>query len=692
MEACGLAVACCLVGSLPAALRAARVGGSFVGALIAATAVVLPLVALAIALSRAAGRGFRLVMGLQAGRGTAAGLGLWVGLMAPILILLGSLLKEKTSHRGLGGGTFGVLALAVTVGAALLAHRVVQSGRWLVERGFSPRAVATLIALLSVGPMLLVSFPLLASHEISQDSHAVAAALIDGVIFTLAASVAVTFDVGERARSMARRLGLPSAAAFMLVGIAWLSVSPSLGGAMRSGGGLSSALLGGLERWTDRDRDGVGSHFGGRDCDEGDPRRFPGADDPPGDGVDQNCDGVDGRNGASSAKPAVGDALGEVHAAPLPAQPSEPAAGPSAKPSIIVVTLDTVRSDRTSLYGFAKKTTPRLDALAQKGATFELAYAPASDSQRALLPIFSGKSFADSAKDRGEWPTLKSEAETVAERMKKAGYATAGVSSFQWLSKRRGFDQGFDTFEEIFDKDLSPERNVTGPRAVRAARAVIEKADGKQPLFLWVHLFDAHEQYKRHDGFDFGGGKDGAYLSEIGFVDKQLGDLVDAVEASKLKGSVAWVVFGSQGEGFDEHDSSGHGKELYEEAVRVPLVVALPGVETRRVASPPVSTADIPATVLALSGASTDGVQGASLLALARGDAEKRPPLVLHGNNRAAVIDPPLKLVVIERKKKERLLLFDLSADPKESKDLSEARPDDLTRLRALAPKRQSRD
>jgi arylsulfatase A-like enzyme len=168
--------------------------------------------------------------------------------------------------------------------------------------------------------------------------------------------------------------------------------------------------------------------------------------------------------------------------------------------------------------------------------------------------------------------------------------------------------------------------------------------------------------------------------------------LVDAVEVSKLKGNVAWLVFGSQGEGFGEHDSSGHGKELYEEAVRVPLVVTLPGSETRRVATAAVSTADIPATVLALSGVGSEGVQGTSLLGLARGEADKRPPLVLSGSNRAAVIDHPLKLIVIERKKKERLLLFDLALDPKESKDLSESRPEDLTRLRALAPKQPKRD
>lgn len=660
------------------------------GGLVAATAVVLPLVALAISLSRAAGRGFRLVMGLQAGRGTAAGLALWVGLMAPILVVLGSILKDKTNHRGLGGGTFGVLALVVIIGAAALAHRVVETGRWLVDRGVSPRAVATMIALLSVGPMIVVSFPLLQSHPTSPDSHAVAAALIDGLIFTLAASVAVTFDVGDRLRGLARRFGHVAAAALMVLGISWLSLSPSLGGAMRSGGGLSAALLRGLERWTDRDGDGVGSHFGGRDCDEGDPRRYPGANDPAGDGIDQNCDGVDGEaEGPSGRSSAAADVAAPATAVLAdPAVPATPAPAGN-RPSIVLVMLDTVRADHTSVYGYAKQTTPQLAALAARGTVFELAYSPASDTQRAVMPIFSGKSFADTPKDRREWPTLKAEVDTVAERMKKVGYRTAGVSSFQWLSKERGFDQGFDQFVEIF-KDESPERTVTGPRTVRAARAEIEKADGVRPLFLWVHLFDAHEEYRRHEGFDFGRGTVGAYDSEIGFVDKQLGDLMDAVDASKLKDNVAWVVFGSQGEGFDEHDSSGHGKELYEEVVRVPLVVALPAVkEGRRVPKMAVSTADIPLTLLELAGASSEGAQGTSLLPLTRGGEAPRPPLVLAGSNRSAVIDHPLKLIVIERKKKERLLLFDLAVDPKETKDLSESRPEDLARLRALAPTRR---
>ncbi len=680
-EALGLAAICCLVGSLPAALRVARAGGSFVLGLLAAAAIVLPLVALAIALGKAAGRGFRLVMGLSAGRSTATGIALFIGLLSPVLVLLGAILKEKTNHRGLGGGTFGVMALVIAGLAALFADRIVESGRWLVNKGFSPRAVATAIALVSVAPMLFVSLPLLSAQSGTTPENRVAAALIDGVIFTLASAVAVTFDLKERARTFTRRVGAGGAGGLFAAGLLVLSLSPSLGTAMGEAGGLSSAMLGGLERWTDRDRDGSGSHFGGRDCDEGDPGIHPGAFDLPGDGVDQDCDGADGVGGGP---PALAEPAQDRPADELPAKTVDNvrASLPTQKPHIVWVTLDTVRADHTSLHGYGKPTTPKLLELAARGATFELGYAPASDTQRAYVPLFSGMPFESTPKDRRAWPTLKDEVETVAERMRKAGYFTIGVSSFQWLSRERGFDQGFDQFAEVF-QDEHPERGVTGPRAVRAARAAIEKAPADKPVFVWVQLFDAHEQYRRHDGFDFGRGEIGAYDSEIGFTDKQLGDLMAAVEA-KLGANVAWAVHGSQGEGFDEHDSKGHGTELYEESVRVPLVIALPSQPALKVAGVAVSTSELGRTVLDLAGASQEGLVGRSLLGAARGGALAPEPLVLAGSKRRAVIDPPLKLIARERKGKERLLLFDLSEDPKEQKDLSEARPKDLARLKAL--------
>ncbi|NUO49208.1 MAG: sulfatase-like hydrolase/transferase [Polyangiaceae bacterium] len=688
-EAAFVAVATALLGSIPAALRVARAGGSFLGGWIVSASVVVPVLVLLIYLSHAAGRGFRMLTGQGAGRSTALGLALWAGLLSPVLMFFSSVLKEKTNHRGLGGATFGVVALALAILMALVARRLVSAGRGLVERGASARAVAVGFAAIAVGPLLLLSLPLLRHTDTGPHAAAIASALIDGLILAVATAVAVSFGLGDDLRAKARRIGLPTAGAFVILGFGLLTMSQHLGLALRSGGGLAAALLGGLERWTDRDGDGAGALFGGADCDEGDPRRHPGAIDIAGDGIDQDCDGVDGApvakhdSGADVPAAAAATAAADTKPAAVPL--------PTTRPSIVLVTLDTVRADWTSAFGYKDPTTPRLEALAKRGTAFGAAYAPGSDTQRAFIHLFSGRPLEDTAKDRREWPTLKDENITVAERLKDAGYLTAGVSSFQWISKERGFAQGFEQFVEVFEED-HPERGTTGPQAIRAARAFLEKtASDPKPVFLWVHLFDAHSEYRKKTGFDFGKGEEGAYRSEIGFVDKQLGDLIDAIDASPRAKSTAIIVHGSQGEAFDEHGSTGHGKDLHAEVLHVPLVIALPGDPGggRRLDASAVSTADIPATIVALGQASPEGVTGSSLLSLARGEAPgKREPVYARASKRFAVIDYPLKLILQERKGRDRTLLFDLAADPGEKRDLSEQRADDLNRLSALLRER----
>ena len=271
--------------------------------------------------------------------------------------------------------------------------------------------------------------------------------------------------------------------------------------------------------------------------------------------------------------------------------------------------------------------------------------------------------------------------------MKRAGYATAAVVSFTWMSEDRGFAQGFDRFEPVY-REEHPERSVTGALATRAALSVLEDLGKKdQPIFLWIHLFDAHERYLEHAGLRFGRGQEGLYDGEIGFVDKQIGQIAAFVSKWSRASRVAWVVHGSHGEGFDEHGEKGHGSELYEEMIRVPLVVALPGARPGRYGDGAVSTLDVAPTVLALGNAPMDGVSGVSLLPQARleASASRRPPVLAFASKRVALIDWPLKLMVIERKKQDRNFLFDLGADPRETKDLSADRPDDVARLVKLA-------
>jgi arylsulfatase A-like enzyme len=352
----------------------------------------------------------------------------------------------------------------------------------------------------------------------------------------------------------------------------------------------------------------------------------------------------------------------------------------------VLVTLESVRADHLSLHGYGQETSPKLAAIGARGVVFEHAFAPASDPQRAVMPLFSGRRFADTARDRREWPTLKDEADTLAERLAAKGYETHGISSFQWLSRERGFSQGFDEFVEVF-RDEHPERGVTGPLALRSFRATLERLDrAPKPQFIWLHLFDAHEEWRRHEGLAFGRGEAGAYDSEIAFVDRLVGDVDAALAKSPLAGNTLLVIHGTYGESLGERSKPGTRGELTNEHVRVPLIVAGPGIAPARVSDRAVSTLRIAELVLSRTGVAP----AEDLLSAAT------PPVLLETTRRRGIVVFPWKLVAAERKGKERLLLFHLGEDPGETKDRSGDETEKLRELSALLdaslPKPRKRD
>ncbi|MGK3996605.1 sulfatase-like hydrolase/transferase [Sorangium sp. So ce1024] len=742
-EACVLGLCVASLSAVPTALRTARAGASFLDGLLVGTAVLLPLVTLALILSRAAGRGFRGIVGAGGERLAVLRVALWIGVAIPVLAALAALLKAVTHHRGLAGATFGVLGLAGVAAAALLTQRLVALGDRLAARGVKPWILAVTGAAIGVLPLVAAFAPLAASAGggVDDGGAAVRAAIVDGAIALVATALVSSVDLSAAVGRVAGLAGVPLAALVLMTATARVESSPPLGQAVRAGGGLAATLFGALERWTDRDGDGMGAHFGGLDCDEGDPTRYHGAPDIPGDGIDQDCSestpgdaprpavalagapagaspaasaapGAGAVAAGAVAAPAVGDDRGAVvpavltrttapaggspdaatpaaatlaaapAAATLAAAPAAAAPSPQQRPDILLVTLDTVRADHTSAYGYGRDTTPRLAELASRGVLFERAYAASSEMQRAIAPLVTGRRLNRAARDRRAWPTLLPENDTLAERMKRAGYLTAAVSSFPWISRERGFAQGFDRFEGVY-RDAHPEREATGHLAVKKAIDLLaDHAQRAEPVFLWLHLFDAHERYVAHPGIRFGSGKTAAYDGEIAYVDRQLGALLDAVASGPRAGRTAVIVHGAQGEGFGEHGAVGHGVELYDEVIRVPLVVALPGAAPGRYPHP-VSTVDIAPTVLDLGGAEATAVEGSSLAAIAAG-AERAPrgPVFARTARRSALVDGHLKLIVAHRKKRDRLFLFDLERDPRETRDLSGERPDDLARLR----------
>jgi arylsulfatase A-like enzyme len=678
-EAAGMALATALVCALPAAVRGVQAGGAAIDGLVSSAALLLLLCAPAALLAPRAARGWRGVIGKEPPRDLAIGIALWTALAVLALTVLGTLLKARTNHRGLGGATFGVLGAIAVAGSAVVAARLLDVGRALRERGVPRTVVAGLAAMIVALPLGAVAVPIV---QTSGD-RAMQSGLFD-LLLSVAVGALVLSRRPPEALGRAVRIGaLPLAVCVLIVGLVRLETSPAAADAVRRGSGLPSALLWALERWSDRDGDGLGAHFGGRDCDEGDPRRHPGADDPTGDGLDADCDGRDGPLGPVAAvEPSP---AGVAHAA---AEPPPPDAQPmSDRPDIVLVTLDTVRADHTSLHGYERPTTPVLAELGARGVVFERAYAAGNDTQTALMPLVTGLRYADSAHTRTEWPKIRDEAETIAERLHGAGYATAAVTSFTWLRRDRGFEQGFDHFDESPWTEVHPEREITGDRAARAAGAIYEKlAGGSAPLFLWVHLFDAHGKYVEHPGPSFGKKPVDRYDGEIAFVDTQLGAVVRTIERSPRAARTLLVVHGSHGEAFGEHGKEGHGNDVYDEEVRVPLVVVAPGARPARWDADAVSILDVAPTLLDYAGAPRAGTAGVSLRAAIEGDAAfERPPVAIRGPRRLAIVDWPLKLVVRERKDGEdRLLLFDLAADPTEKLDVSDKRREDLVRMNAL--------
>lgn len=379
-------------------------------------------------------------------------------------------------------------------------------------------------------------------------------------------------------------------------------------------------------------------------------------------------------------------------------------AAPPRPPDLVLVSVDTLRADRLETYGAPRPTSPRILELSAGGLTFDRAVAQAPWTAPSMASVHTGLYPSEHGVDRAD-RVLAPERKTVAEVLRDAGYQCAAVITHAFVGAARGFDQGFEIFDDSQDLGAVV---VTSQGVTDAALAAWGQL-GRGPRFLWTHYFDPHAAFvtqpsveglgdhapdtltveelqvlerklAARDSSDTRMGLEPvlrAYDQEIAYTDRWIGRLMDGIRAANGARPVVFVLVADHGELFMERGRIGHGREVYQALVGVPLIVGgdIPaGLQGMRVDTP-VETASIGATLLRLAGVAGAPLPGTDLLALAAG--ETAPPVVLtegsyaggDGLTKRAIFRGQWKL--IHRVRRRTFELYDLDADPEELNDLA---------------------
>jgi arylsulfatase A-like enzyme len=383
-------------------------------------------------------------------------------------------------------------------------------------------------------------------------------------------------------------------------------------------------------------------------------------------------------------------------------------AAPVERPNVLLIVIDTLRRDALGVYGAERATSPTIDALAREGTAFERAYATAPWTKPSVASMLTGQ-LPSRHGCRHVLGGLAPEADTLAEMLGRHGYARRGVVSHRLVAGRSRLDQGFERYRS--DHAARSNTDVSSEGVVAQALEDLDAlAREGRPFFLFVHFFDPHARYMRYPAAGFApaaaGRLDGSetlatlrglaaelsveekalvravYLEEARRVDDGLAALFERLRAAGLWDSTGIVLASDHGEELAERGWLEHTRTLYDELVRVPLVVKPPRGRTLRTATDLVSTTDLVPTVLDWTGATTAAVlDGRSLAAgtdphgevFAEVDYQALPGDPVGNVALRTVLSRRWKL--IEDRASGRLELYDLEADPGERRDLAADQP-----------------
>ncbi len=412
---------------------------------------------------------------------------------------------------------------------------------------------------------------------------------------------------------------------------------------------------------------------------------------------------------------------------------------PKRDPNVLILLIDALRPDHLGCYGYARETSPTIDALAKRGVLFLDATSSASYTRASVPSIFASvQPGAHGVFSQGEQvETLSDEFTTLAETLKARGYVTAAFVPNPSLHHAFNFDQGFDLYDDNFEIGTGPPHE-----AYETARKIHDRAlrwlrgHREKPYFAYLHYRDVHGPYVPPPPYDRMFRKAGeiraltrreyksqpldlrraprfrdldSYLNqydgEIRYTDDQLARFLDTLEKEGFLENTIIFVTADHGESFLEHSSWTHGTGVYQELTRVPLLLILPD-ETwagRRVQAP-VQTIDIYPSILSLLGTEIPaGLQGKSLLDAIEGKANPRRPVFSEARVKkhhrpsswgqiVAVRSGEWKLIYNRTKRSAEL--YHLASDPAETNNLVDREPErarELLRLIAAYDKDNAR-
>jgi arylsulfatase A-like enzyme/cytochrome c-type biogenesis protein CcmH/NrfG len=347
-------------------------------------------------------------------------------------------------------------------------------------------------------------------------------------------------------------------------------------------------------------------------------------------------------------------------------QSSPPAS--SARPNILLITIDTLRADRVG-----RGLTPAIDALAARGIRFTHARSAVPLTLPSHVSIMTGR-LPPAHGIRLNGDAGLGDTPTIARVLHDAGYRTGAFVGAYVLDRRFGLGDGFDVYDDRVHRDPSGNQQL---EAQRRGDAVVDAALGwlnsnvkdPRPFFAWVHLYDPHTPYEPPPEYLEKAGRN-PYDGEVAFADLQVGRLLDWLSASKLTANTVVTIAGDHGEGLGDHGELTHGMLAYDSTLRVPLVLAVPNRDPA-VDEAPVSLVEVAGTLLQLAGRQLPGgMHPGSLVAGEASEheayAETRYPASAGWHPLAALADERWKLI-----QSSELELYDVAADPSETINLA---------------------